>query len=485
MVGVPQGSGVDSDDHPLSLLYQSATATSGDDPTSAELAALYAADDVKYHNGVTSGDANKGKLMDTRNNSISRRKMDKPRKRKRESESEPETGSTDAVIDVDNDPNSIENLLNSATGGSVGDTLRENGTNSRHSSVPPSPQDISHKLKSPSPEDLSVKTPQGAAPALQSPITAGAPPGDTSGGTGNTSTATGSDDWHTSPSSANPSDPYGDMPTTTSTVRDLEDVMNKHLPALSADAELRAGFHHSDYSSLGGYKQHKSTIQWIGSQHHAAHNPDHLPATQLLRTLYANRESVIRTNVYNPRPQYYGHDVQGSLLTPPGPVGGAADAYKDTSPFSVPSQVGNPSSSAKTPPATYGGTGGGLMAASSYSSNPISVMSSNMAGSDSYSMTPPSSVSPQDKYASPFPGSTSDQCHTDAQYRQYADTSALPIKPHAYPLPAHVNPTAAYDRTPAAQYAGYYAQTGTFPGYAHASSPTPAHYRDAAKNGNW
>lgn len=437
MVDVEPG----SPDNPLSLLYENAGAV--DD---AGLSSLY--EDSKY-NGV---DKNK---LDNKN--ISRRKMEKPKRRKRESESETDNG-TDAVIDVDNDPNSIENILNSGNT----DTLHENGasvtgTSSTHSSVPPSPQDISNKMKSPAPEDLSVKTPQTGG-IIQSPTGGGG------GGPVNDASST-ADDWHTQSSGV--SDPYSGIPVTTSSVRDLEDVMNKHLPALSSDAELRSGFH-SDYSSsqgiLGYHKQHKSTIQWIGSQH--AHNPDHLPATQLLRTLYANRESVIRSNVYNPRPQYYG-DMQGSLLTPPAP---GTDNYKDTSPFGVP-QV---NSTSKTPPATYGS-----LMSSAYSSNPISVMSTNM--SDSYSMTPPSSVSPQDKYASPFP----DQCHTDSsQYRQYSE-STLPIKPHAYPLPAHVN-SASYDRS-GAQYAaaGYYAQTGTFPGYAHASSPTPAHYRDATKNGNW
>ena len=420
-----------SPDNPLTLLYEGSNSAEDNG-----MASLY--DEVKY-NG-----ADKNKL-DTKN--ISRRKMDKPRKRKRESECETDNGA-DPVIDVDNDPNSIENILNSGN-----DSLHENGasltgTGSRHSSVPPSPQDISNKMKSPVPEDLSLKA--STTGTVQSPITQ-------AGSTENTR-----EDWA---ASSGGTEPYSEVPPTTSSVRDLEEVMNKHLPALPSDAELRTGFH-SDYTSsqglLGYHKQHKSTIQWIGSQH--AHNPDHLPATQLLRTLYANRESVIRTNVYNPRPQYYG-DMQGSLLTPPGQ---GTESYKDST-FSVP-QVNPPS---KTPPATYGS----LMSA--YSSNPISVMSTNM--SESYSMTPPSSVSPQDKYSSPF----TDQCHTDtSQYRQYAE-STLPIKPHAYPLPAHVN-TAAYDRS-GAQYAaaGYYAQTGSFPAYSHTSSPSPAHYRDATKNGNW
>ena len=275
-------------------------------------------------------------------------------------------------------------------------------------------------------------------------------------------------------------DAYGDVPTSSSSVRDLEEVMNKHLPSLPSDADsLRSGLHTEFTSSSLGFQKHKSTIQWIGShQHHNSSTSgvgtDTLPATHLLRTLYANRESVIRTNVYNPRPQYYGDITQTSLLTPPGST---TDPYKDMSPFSTP-QV---APAAKTPPTTYS-----LM--SGYSSNPISVaMAPNMSAVDSYGMTPPSSVSPQEKYASPF-----DQCHTDsagASVRQYSTldgpTHAMPIKPQAYPLPAHANShmAAAYDRTSQYTASSYYAPSAaSFPTYNHAASPSPAHYRDSAKN---
>ena len=113
---------------------------------------------------------------------------------------------------------------------------------------------------------------------------------------------------------------------------------------------------------------------------------------------------------------------------------------------------------------------------------PISVTMANM--SESYSMTPPSSVSPNDKYtshASPFV----DQLHAEgSQYRQYGDTSlTMPIKPQAYPLPAHANThMSVYERgvSAATQYAatGYYGTAG-FPtaAYSHSSSPSP--YRDS------
>lgn len=422
----------------LALLYQSAV----NDDTNT-LNHIYN-DDLKY-NGEK-------QRVDTKN---SRRKMERPRKRKRESDTEIEN-QIDPIIEVDN-PVSIETMLN---GNSGEPTVQENGaslsvTGSSHSSLPASPQDIVNKLKSPAPEDLSLKA---------SHINSVSSPAQSNNATPNLSD-TSTEKWPNTSTSTN-SDVYPEVSTSTSSVRDLEEAMNKHLPALSSDTveHLRTGFH-GDYASaqgLLGFHKHKSTIQWIGSQH--SQTPE-MTATHLLRTLYANRESVIRTNVYNPRPQYYA-DMQPSLLTPPGPG-------TESSPFTTP-QVNQ----AKTPPSTYG-----IMPAG-YSSNPISVTMSAGNLSEPYSMTPPSSVSPQDKYCAPY----SDQCHAEAQIRSYTDGTnlSIPVKPQAYPLPAHANAhMSAYDRS--AQYSGgnYYPSSGSFAAYSHASNPTPAHYRDATKNCTW
>lgn len=344
--------------------------------------------------------------LDTKN---SRRKMERPRKRKRESEGD----------DLDLNKNGAD------------DVPHENGTSNgtSQSSMPCSPQSSdfqasANKIKSPAPEDLSVKTGHSPHPT-RSPMT---------NGTGLSGLAAATE-------------MYADPATSTSSVRDLEEVMNKHLPALPADSDhLRAGFH-PDYSQAMLFQKHKSTIQWIGSQH--ATTPEGHPATNLLRSIYANRESVIRTNVYNPRPQYYG-DMQGSLLTPPG---GAAD-------FGSGVNQGKNSS--------YG-----LM--SGYGSNPISVTMSAANLTEPYSMTPPSSVSPQDKYGSTFP----DQCHMDSSQLRYADHH-MPIKPQAYPLPAHANGHMAYDRSTA-----QYASAGYYPTPSPYYNTSSTHYRDATKNATW
>lgn len=76
-------------------------------------------------------------------------------------------------------------------------------------------------------------------------------------------------------------------------VKDLENAMSKHLPSPINNNNTTTDF--SADSLLKQDQEKSSTIQWIG--HH--HNPFHqqaapMPATALLRQLYANRESVIR-----------------------------------------------------------------------------------------------------------------------------------------------------------------------------------------------
>lgn len=79
-----------------------------------------------------------------------------------------------------------------------------------------------------------------------------------------------------------------------SSVKDLENAMSKHLPSpINNNNNTTTDF--SADSLLKQDQEKSSTIQWIG--HH--HNPFHqqaapMPATALLRQLYANRESVIR-----------------------------------------------------------------------------------------------------------------------------------------------------------------------------------------------
>lgn len=79
---------------------------------------------------------------------------------------------------------------------------------------------------------------------------------------------------------------------TESSVKDLENAMSKHLPSpVNSSAN-------TDFSTDALLKQHQdkgSTIQWIGHPNHHFHQQTSpMPATALLRQLYANRESVIR-----------------------------------------------------------------------------------------------------------------------------------------------------------------------------------------------
>ena len=379
--------------------------------------------------------------------------MDRPRKRKRDSDSDCEEGVENHVI---SQSLSIDSILGT---NHMEASQRENGamtaaaaiaatgTDSAHSSVPTSPQELSSKIKSPVPEDLSMKSSHPAA--VQSPSTQP-----------HTPTSTNSDKH----GQAN-SDSYSEVGAVTSSVRDLEEVMNKHLPAIQQESDqLRTGFH-SDFSSSQSalaFQKHKSTIQWIGSQQPTG---EQLVATNFLRHLYASRESVIRSNVYNPRPQYYG-DMQSNLLTPP-----ASDSYKDQA-FST-----SPLTSAAKSPSTYA-------VMPTYTTNPITVAMSTPMAEGYVNMTPPSSVSPQEKFQSPF----ADQCFTDgvsSPYRQYQENShPMPIKPQAYPLPAHAHPT-SYDRSNT-QFASpsYYGHAPGFPTYNHVPSPNSSQYRDATKTTN-
>lgn len=85
-----------------------------------------------------------------------------------------------------------------------------------------------------------------------------------------------------------------------SSVKELENAMSKHLPSPVNNNNINNNNNTTtDFSTDALLKQQQeksSTIQWIGAHHH---NPFHqqtatMPATALLRQLYANRESVIR-----------------------------------------------------------------------------------------------------------------------------------------------------------------------------------------------
>lgn len=216
-------------------------------------------------------------------------------------------------------------------------------------------------------------------------------------------------------------------------VKELEHAMSKHLPPTADKTSAAAsGVAHqpTDFSTdaLLKQQQQKTTIQWIGAhqlgqhhhhhhqqqqpqqqhvqhQHHhhpaagshhhhphhhqiAAHNqlaqsnagaPGTLPASALLRQIYANRESVIRANVHAPRSPggsvgiggtaaYYAGEM-GTLPTPPGSEGGYGEQQFGPQKNDFGSAVG---SLVVPPPYNY----------ADYHT----------------AMTPPSSVSPRDKH---------------------------------------------------------------------------------------
>ncbi|GAB6021454.1 hypothetical protein CHUAL_004059 [Chamberlinius hualienensis] len=147
-------------------------------------------------------------------------------------------------------------------------------------------------------------------------------------------------------------------------VKDIEDAMNKHLPLIQT-------------KELGEGKQ-RTTIQWIGGTPAAQQGTSgpSLSASALLRQLYVNRESVIRSNVHATRSPFFGAsvDLQATLPTPPGGAVGPVDGSTYADPFVLSSKLplGHPGDTPYAYPTPY--------ATEAYGA-----------------MTPPSSVSPRDK----------------------------------------------------------------------------------------
>ncbi|KAG8186224.1 hypothetical protein JTE90_008751 [Oedothorax gibbosus] len=147
-------------------------------------------------------------------------------------------------------------------------------------------------------------------------------------------------------------------------VRDLEDVMNRHLPQHngspvdgSPDVLMLKSFPPTSGSPT---HQQQRPIQWIGGPP----APAALPATTLLRQIYVSRESVIRSAAGT----RHGCYPDGTLPTPPGGPDPPYDLMLSQS-------SGKLSDSS---PGGYGST-------SSYLDN-------------CNAMTPPSSVSPRDNF---------------------------------------------------------------------------------------
>lgn len=182
------------------------------------------------------------------------------------------------------------------------------------------------------------------------------------------------------------------------TVKELENVMSKHLPKSiegSTDFSTDTLLRNADASSI----EKSSTF----GNFTPSTNP--MPATALLRQLYANRESVIRATS-RPANYMYSESQQQSLPTPP----------NDTS-FSDSSQYLRKSS---TEVFNYGYTS----------------MDYNNA------MTPPSSVSPRDLTSHKttnyeYTNLTTSSTASEARVNFQNDTGHLPFKPHPYSMMDH------------------------------------------------
>ncbi|XP_035738243.1 protein trachealess-like isoform X5 [Vespa mandarinia] len=188
-------------------------------------------------------------------------------------------------------------------------------------------------------------------------------------------------------------------------VKDLEQAMSKHLPGTALNKSNSPSLHQpTDFSTdaLLKQQQQRSTIQWIGAHHHLGHlSPQQsatapLPASALLRQLYANRESVIRANVHgitsaggartpSSGGSYYASETgqNGPLPTPPGSEG--SSTYGEHQ-FILTTHNQKASASGNSC-----GTDAFTSLVSSYST------AGGYAVDYHSAMTPPSSVSPRDK----------------------------------------------------------------------------------------
>ncbi|XP_023288053.1 protein trachealess [Orussus abietinus] len=280
-------------------------------------------------------------------------------------------------------------------------------------------------------------------------------------------------------------------------VKDLEQAMSKHLPGAAMNKPDSPVLHQpTDFSTdaLLKQQQQRSTIQWIGAHHHLGHlNPQQssaasapLPASALLRQLYANRESVIRANVHGIATSgartsggtgtYYGGDTgaqSGPLPTPPGSEGSSTYGEHQFV-LSGHNQKG------------AAGGGGGPAASSGPDAFTSLVSSYSAAGGyavDYHSaMTPPSSVSPRDKqqhqqqlHSASVVSSYESSVYGEPVLRhQYEPAQPLPLKPQVYSAAVHpsaLDAAAAYAASSLGEQAQFYHHPAAGPGF-HLYHPT-------------
>nr|AEL30808.1 FI13840p1 [Drosophila melanogaster] len=222
-----------------------------------------------------------------------------------------------------------------------------------------------------------------------------------------------------------------------SAVKDLEQAMSKHLPSPAAVVSVAPP--NTDFSADSLLKQQQqqqqldpneksSTIQWIGTPYQQPPAP--MPATALLRQLYANRESVIRATARQTPTGvgpgvFYGDQQTGPLPTPPGSESSYENQYLQLH------------------SAASGGHPGGQKTSADAFTNLVSTYGGYHSSIDYHNaMTPPSSVSPRDSNqpgkAAPVLASNGGYDYAPDPFRgQYATSSGdvvpatLPLKPQA------------------------------------------------------
>ncbi|KOC60745.1 Protein trachealess [Habropoda laboriosa] len=295
----------------------------------------------------------------------------------------------------------------------------------------------------------------------------------------------------TSPKSRRVEDRTSNADSTGTSVKDLEQAMSKHLPGQNLNKSHSPTLHQpTDFSTdaLLKQQQQRSTIQWIGAHHHLGHlSPQQsttapLPASALLRQLYANRESVIRANV---------HGITSSGSTRTSSSGGTYYAGDTTPSGPLPTPPGSEGSSTygehQFVLATHNQKGSsGTSCAEAFTSLVSSYSTATGYTVDYHSaMTPPSSVSPRDKQQqqqqqqlhpvnviSSYEGSSA---YTDPVLRhQYEPAQPLPLKPQVYSAAVHpsaLDAAAAYASAGLSEQAQFYHHPAAGAGF-HIYHPT-------------
>lgn len=238
--------------------------------------------------------------------------------------------------------------------------------------------------------------------------------------------------------------------------------MSKHLPSPGGSSTT------TDFSTDALLKQQQeksSTIQWIGTPHgnHPFHQqPAPMPATALLRQLYANRESVIRATARQTSSGvFYSDNQTGPLPTPPGSESSFDNQFL---------LHGQKSSDAFT---NLVSTYGGYHSSIDYHS----------------AMTPPSSVSPRDSgnvlnVKNPTTHSTNGYDYSDPLRTQYnpattsdnSSTPSLPLKPQPYSAAAmHHHAANSIDAYSGLEQPQYFSHHSSFHLY-HKGTPSAGWY---------